>query len=191
MDPLEHPPKACIVWLPEEDTSAIFLGPAPSDLAPDAELQPTIDAAHRIGDDDEDVLLYDLGNGQRIQLVHETAAPAGTPLAAIIPLNREGFDRLESVSRLLASLHGRAIPPDTRLTAQQRMRSRRMLQCFDGHRDGATQQEIAQVVFHTNPLDRHEWQESSARHSVKSLLRDARTMIAGGYRALLRHRRQS
>lgn len=191
MDPLEHPPKACIVWLPEEDTSAIFLGPAPSDLALDAELQPTIDAAHRIGDDDEDVLLYDLGNGQHIQLVHEAAAPAGTPLAAIIPLNREGFDRLESVSRLLASLHGRAIPPDTRLTAQQRMRSRRMLQCFDGHRDGATQQEIAQVVFHTAPLDRLEWQESSARHSVKSLLRDARAMIASGYRALLRHRRQS
>lgn len=191
MDPLEHPPKARIVWLPEEDTSAIFLGPAPSDLALDAELQPTIDAAHRIGDDDEDVLLYDLGNGQHIQLVHEAAAPAGTPLAAIIPLNREGFDRLESVSRLLASLHGRVIPPDTRLTAQQRMRSRRMLQCFDGHRDGATQQEIAQVVFHTAPLDRHEWQESSARHSVKSLLRDARATIAGGYRALLRHRRQS
>ena len=177
--------------MPAEDTSAIFLGPAPSGLSPDTDLQPTLDAASRIGDNDEDVLLYDLGNGQHIQIVRGTTAPIGQPLAAIIPLNREGFDRLESVSRLLASLHGRAIPLDTRLTAQQRMRSRRMLQCFDGHRDGATQQEIAQVVFHTAPLDRHEWQESSARHSVKSLLRDARALIAGGYRALLRHRRQS
>lgn len=177
--------------MPAEDTSAIFLGPAPSGLSPDADLQSTLDAASRIGDDDEDVLLYDLGNGQRVQIDRGTTAPIGKTLAAIIPLNREGFDRLESVSRLLASLHGRGIPPDTRLTAQQRMRSRRMLQCFDGHRDGATQQEIAQVVFHTAPLDRHEWQESSARHSVKSLLRDARAMIAGGYRALLRHRRQS
>ena len=191
MDPLEPPPKACIIWMPAEDTSAIFLGPAPSGLSPDTDLQPTLDAASRIGDDDEDVLLYDLGNGQRVQIDCGTTAPIGKALAAIIPLNSEGFDRLEAVSRLLASLHGRAIPPDTRLTAQQRMRSRRMLQCFDGHRDGATQQEIAQVVFHTAPLDRHEWQESSARHSVKSLLRDARAMIAGGYRALLRHRRQS
>ena len=174
--------------MPAEDTSAIFLGPAPSGLSPDADLQSTLNAASRI-DDDEDVLLYDLGNGQRVQIDRGTTAPIGQPLAAIIPLNREGFDRLEAVSRLLASLHGRAIRPDTRLTAQQRMRSRRMLQCFDGHRDGATQQEIAQVVFHTAPLDRHEWQESSARHSVKSLLRDARAMIAGGYRALLRHRR--
>jgi hypothetical protein len=64
-----------------------------------------------------------------------------------------------------------------------------MLQCFDGYRDGATQREIAQVVFHIAGLDRQEWQDASARHAIKSLLRDARAMIAGGYRALLRHRR--
>lgn len=89
--------------MPAEDTSAIFLGPAPSGLSPDTNLQPTLDAASRIGDNDEDVLLYDLGNGQHIQIVRGTTAPIGQPLAAIIPLNREGFDRLESVSRLLAS----------------------------------------------------------------------------------------
>ena len=107
--------------MPDEDTSAIFLGPAPSALAPDAELPPTIDAADRIGDNDENVLLYDLGNGQRVQIDRGTTAPIGKPLAALIPLNSEGFDRLEAVSRLLASLHGKAIPRDTRLTAQQRM----------------------------------------------------------------------
>ena len=175
--------------MPAEDTSAIFLGPAPSGLSPDTDLQPTLDAASRIGDNDEDVLLYDLGNGQRVQIDRGTTAPIGKALAAIIPLNSEGFDRLEAVSRLLASLHGRAIPPDTRLTAQQRMRSRRMLQCFDGYRDGATQREIAQVVFHIAQLDRQAWQDASARHAIKTLLRDARAMIAGGYRALLRHRR--
>ncbi|MEI2807237.1 MAG: hypothetical protein V9G18_15290 [Albidovulum sp.] len=74
MDPLEPPPKARIIWLPEEDTSAIFLGPAPAGSAPDADLQPTIDAASRIGDNDEDVLLYDLGNGQHIQLVRPDRA---------------------------------------------------------------------------------------------------------------------
>ena len=175
--------------MPAEDTSAIFLGPAPSGLSPDADLQSTLDAASRIGDDDEDVLLYDLGDGQRLQLVVETAASIGKPLAAVIPLNREGFDRLESLYRLLAALHGRTIPPDTRLTAQQRLRLRRMLQCFDGYRDGATQREIAQVVFHIAQLDRQAWQDASARHAIKTLLRDARAMIAGGYRALLRHRR--
>ena len=92
MDPLEPPPKACIIWMPAEDTSAIFLGPAPSGLSPDTDLQPTLDAASRIGDNDEDVLLYDLGNGQRVQIDRGTTAPIGKPLAAIIPLNREGFD---------------------------------------------------------------------------------------------------
>lgn len=63
-----------------------------------------------------------------------------------------------------------------------------MLQAFDGVRDGATQQEIAQVLFRIGDIGRDEWQVSSSRHAVMSLLRDARAMIAGGYRKLLRHR---
>jgi hypothetical protein len=177
--------------LPEDDTSTLFLGLAPAGLTADAVLPPTFETAGRIADDSEDVLLYDLGNGQRVQLVIEPDAMLGQPLAAIIPLDRDGLDRLESLRRLLAALHGRTVPPDTRLTRQQRLRLRRMLQCFDGHRDGATQREIAQVVFHIARLDRQEWQDASARHTIKSLLRDARAMIAGGYRALLRHHRQN
>ncbi|ALC11405.1 DUF2285 domain-containing protein [Sphingopyxis sp. 113P3] len=189
MDPQAPSSEARIVWLPANDTSAVFLGPAPAGLAEDTDPQPTFDAAYRIGDHDEDILLYDLGDGQSVQLVIETATPVDRPLAAIIPLGRDGFDRVRSLCRLLATLHGRAIPPDTRLTAQHRLRLRRMLQCFDGYRNGATQREIAQVIFHIARLDRQAWQDASARHAIKTLLRDARAMIAGGYRALLRHRR--
>lgn len=109
---------------------------------------------------------------------------------ALVPLGLDGFDRIEAVRRLLSSLHGRAVPADTRLTRQQRQRQRRMLQAIDGHRAGATQQEIAQVLLHIGRLNREEWQASSARHAIASLLRDARALIAGGYRKLLRHRRQ-
>lgn len=108
---------------------------------------------------------------------------------AVIPLSLEGFDRIEALQRLLSALHGRAIPPDTRMTRQQRARLRRMLRAFDGHRAGATQQEIARVILNSGPFDRDEWQASSARHTAKALLRDARSMLAGGYRKLLRHRR--
>jgi hypothetical protein len=66
-----------------------------------------------------------------------------------------------------------------------------MLRTFDGVRDGATQRDIAQTLFRTGDLDRDEWQASAARHAIKSLLRDARVMIAGGYRRLLRHHRRS
>ncbi|MFG1195473.1 DUF2285 domain-containing protein [Xanthobacter aminoxidans] len=108
-----------------------------------------------------------------------------------MPLSLDGFDRLEAVARLLASLHGRNVPPDTRLTPQQLARARRMLQAADGHRTGATQKEIAEVVLDSGRLTRDEWQASSARHAVMGLLRGARAMISGGYRKLLRHRRRS
>lgn len=130
-------------------------------------------------------LRFDLGNGQFLQIVHDAATPA----VAQVPLGIEGLDRLEAIQRLLAALHGRPIPPDTRLTRQRRVRLRRMLRAYDGHRDGATQQEIAEVILRIGTASRDEWQASSARHAVKTLLRDARALIAGGYRQLLRHRR--
>lgn len=130
---------------------------------------------------------FALGNGQHLQILD--CADGDSSAVAVIPLDLDGFDRIEAIRRFLAALHGRAIPPDTRLTRQQHARLRRMLQAFDGHRAGATQQEIAQVLMRIGKLDRDEWQASSARHAVKSLLRDARSMVAGGYRRLLRHRR--
>lgn len=142
--------------------------------------------------DDDDIALfrYALGEGQHLQIVN-CAIEDRAVVAAVIPVGLEGFDRLEAVHRFLSALHGRAIPPDSRLTRQQRARQRRMLRAFDGHRAGATQQEIAQALLKVGSLDRDEWQASSARHAIKALLRDARVMIAGGYRKLLRHRRQA
>lgn len=172
--------------MPQDDTSIVILAGAPLDLArvfvpPHGGYRPSnveADTSFR----------YVLENGQRLQIVDY--AEAGAAEVAIIPLDLDGFDRIEAVYRLLSSLHGRAIPPDTRLTRQQRLRLRKMLQAIDGYRDGATQQEIAQVLFDIDHLDRDEWQASSTRHSAKALLRDARAMIAGGYRKLLRHRRR-
>ncbi len=146
---------------------------------------PQIDAAVSLSAEGAAYVLLDLGNGQHLRLIHDGVAPT----AALVPLGADGLDRLEAVHRLLAALHGRAIPPDTRLTIQQRARLRRMLQAFDGYRAGATRQEIAQVIFRIGRISRDEWQTSSTRHSVKALIRDARAMIAGGYRKLLRHRR--
>jgi len=131
----------------------------------------------------------DLGNGQYLQVL-DCVMDGDTLAVAIVPLDLDGFDRIEAIRRFLSALHDRAIPPDTRLTRQQRARLRRMLRAFDGYRAGATQQEIAQVVLKIGPLDLYEWQASSARHAIKALLRDAGSMVAGGYRKLLRHRRR-
>ena len=66
-----------------------------------------------------------------------------------------------------------------------------MLRASDGRDDGASQQDIARHLLRTGRQDRHSWQESYARYTVMALLRDARTMISGGYRKLLRHRIRS
>lgn len=112
-------------------------------------------------------------------------------LVATVPLGPEGLDRIEAIQRLLADQHRRrSIPRDTRLTAQQKARLRRVLQASDAAFDGATQKQIAEVLFRTGHLDRDEWQVSSARFAVSSLLREGRDLIAGGYRKLLRHQRR-
>jgi len=112
-------------------------------------------------------------------------------LVATVPLGPGGLDRMEAIQRLLADRHHRrSIPRDTRLTAQQKARLRRVLQASDAAFHGATQKQIAEALFHTGHLDRDEWQVSSARFAVSSLLREGRDLIAGGYRKLLRHQRR-
>ena len=134
-------------------------------------------------------LRYRLLDGTYLHLV----APSGPRhrLVATIPLGPEGLDRIEAIQRLLADQHRRrSIPRDTRLTAQQKARLRRVLQASDAAFHGATQKQIAEVLFRTGHLGRDEWQVSSARFAVSSLLREGRDLIAGGYRKLLRHQRR-
>lgn len=182
-----------MLWLPQEDTSVVVLDRLPQPLVPDRETRPE---AGRIRPVEPGVgggsnLLHELGNDERLQLLSLNGGFDPPANVALVPLGLEGFDRLEAVHRLLASLHGRAIPPDTRLTRQQRGRMRRMLQAFDGRRSGATLREVARVIFDTGPIGRDDWQSSSQRFGVMSLIRDANALVAGGYRKLLRHRRRS
>jgi len=185
VDPALDHAAATVFWMPQDDTSIVVLAEAPPEL--DVESGGDHLPAVIPGSDGEAMVW--LANGEHIQI--QLLASASNPAVAVIPLNLDGFGRLEAVHRLLAALHGRAIPPDTRLTRQQRTRARRMLQAFDGSRDGATQQDIARALFRLDPVSRDEWQASSSRHAVMGLLRDARAMIAGGYRNLLRHRRRA
>ena len=190
VDPAHRATDADIFWLPEEDTSSVILTFAPPAFRSSSDVLSLLNGSDLVRADDWLHHLRDLAGGQRLHLILPSDAVPGRPLAAIVPLGPDGFDRLEAVARLLASLHGREIPRDTRLTPQQLARARRMLQAADGRRNGATQQEIAEVIFKTGQLSRDEWQASSARHAVMGLLRGARDMIAGGYRKLLHHRRR-
>lgn len=183
--------EAQVFWLPQEDTGAVLLAAAPSLLPTDSDIFTVFDETAAQPDEEGVHILHDLGNGQSIHVLRMAGVPPDQPLVALIPLDLDGFGRVEALMRLLRALHGRAIPPDTRLTRQQLARARRMLQAVDGHRDGASQQEIAEAVFHIRHLTRDEWQAAPERYATMDLIKDALAMIAGGYRKLLRHRRRS
>lgn len=178
-------------WLPEEDTGSVILIPAPVFIATDSTLPSSPARSADLPTEHSLHLLHDLRNGQRLHLVLPADGSADQPLSAVIPLGIEGFDRMEALARLLASLHGRAIPPDTRLTRQQLARARRMLQAVDGQRAGASQLDIAKVIFRLKPIRRDDWQTAPERYATMDLIKDGLAMIAGGYRKLLRHRRRS
>jgi len=111
-------------------------------------------------------------------------------LAALIPLDRDGLDRIEAFARLYRALHHLPVPPDRRLTAQQRRRLRNMLRAADGRGHGAGYREIAEAIYGPASVVAYPWKTSPLRDSTMDLVRDGRAMIAGDYRKLLRHRRR-
>lgn len=131
-----------------------------------------------------------LRNGEPVQILLLDGSGASRAVVAVVPLSREGFDRIEAVARLLASLHGQAIPPDSRLTRQQLRRARLMLQAVDGRAAGASYRQIAEVLFGARALDSEPWKTSSRRFATMGLVRNGLALVAGGYRQLLSHRRR-
>ncbi len=191
VDPALDWPAPNLLWSPDGDAGTVIVTSAPDVLAKAGDARPEFAQVLSHADALGQHGLYDLGARQRVQLLCLDGTEPNGRLAAIVPLGLDGFDRLDALYRFLAALHRRSVPPDKRLTSQQRARARRMLQAWDGARNGAHQQDIAEVVFARSRVSRDEWQVSSSRYAVMALLRDARAMIAGGYRKLLRHRRRS
>jgi hypothetical protein len=112
-------------------------------------------------------------------------------LSALIPLDGNTLGRIEALARFYSAQAGRAIPPDTRLTNQQRRRLRFLLQAIDGRINAATYREIANAIYGASRVADMPWKTSPLRDSVIALVRDGLEMVEGGYRQLLRHRRRN
>lgn len=65
-----------------------------------------------------------------------------------------------------------------------------MLQAVDGHTNGASHREIAEVLFGRRDLADEPWKTSSRRFATMDLIKSGLAMINGGYRRLLSHRRR-
>ncbi|WP_418025816.1 DUF2285 domain-containing protein (plasmid) [Paracoccus sp. TD-10] len=132
----------------------------------------------------------DIGGGRSLHLLRLAGVAERAPLAVVIPLDTDGLDRIEAATRLLCALMRRSVPPDRRLTERQRQRARRMLQAVDGRMSGASYRDIAQALYGPDRVGEESWKTSALRDAVMGFVRDARAMIGGGYRRLLRRRRR-
>lgn len=126
----------------------------------------------------------------RIHLILLNTLASDQPISAHVPLDALGLDRIESLTRLWRSLHGHKVQPNTRMTAQQRRRLKNMLRAVDGRSNNAQYREIAEVIFGVERVAAEPWKTSALRDAVIDLVKDGFSMIDGGYRKLLRHRRR-
>jgi len=61
-----------------------------------------------------------------------------------------------------------------------------MIRALDGHLAGASYREIAYALYGREAVARYAWKTSSIRGQTIRLVQDARRMMRGGYRKLLR-----
>ena len=178
-----------IYWQPDVDPGTVLLSATlPIPDAPVINLPHIDQAATRHDPGGTSVVLR--ANASSLRLLLLDSAEPDRPLAAIIPLDTLGLDRIEALSRLWRTLNHRPVPPYARLTMQRRRRLRLMLQAIDGRLDGATYREIARALYGELRVDQEHWKTSPLRDSTIALVKDGRAMIAGGYLKLLRHRRR-
>ena len=130
----------------------------------------------------------DTGEGAQVLLLPDS--DWGGPLVAVVALDEHLLGRVEALIRFWRAQRGRQMPPDTRMTAQQRRRLRLMMQAADGRADGATYREIGSVLFGQTRIAAEPWKTSALRDMVIGLVEGATALIAGGYLQLLRHRRR-
>ncbi|KAB2756171.1 MULTISPECIES: DUF2285 domain-containing protein [Alphaproteobacteria] len=176
--------------MPGHDTGALVLAATPPILSGGLDLSAALGSAEARASDDGEYFRYDLGGGRYLNLVRLSGADAGGPLSIVIPIDTDGLDRADAVQRLFSRLLRRRVPEDRRLTRQQRRRARHMLQAVDGRMNGATYREIAGVIYGQARIADEPWKTSALRDAVMDLVKDAFSMIEGGYLSLLRRRRR-
>ncbi|MFU0506381.1 DUF2285 domain-containing protein [Pseudaminobacter sp. NGMCC 1.201702] len=185
LNALEQP----VFWTPETDTSVLHIGAAPGQPQTPRVLADLDTDVHRASSEGLHISVFT--ESGRLHLIALKGLWPGQPIAAVIPIDAHGLDRAQSLTRLLRSLYGLAVPKDTRMTAQQRRRLKNMMRAVDGRMNDADYRQIAEAIFGVERVASDPWKTSALRDAVIDLVKDGFAMIDSGYRKLLRHRRRS
>jgi hypothetical protein len=188
LDPDRSASETAIFWRPEFVASVLMLEAAPAVFRTARRLEQldlTDATLHAHRDDGSAIILADPDGDH--YLIADAISPA-QPLAVLIPLDDSFHIRAEAALRFQRRLFGRAAGPLPRaltLTPRHRLRLVRMVRALDGRSAGATYREIAWVLFNRQWQSATEWKTSSIRAQTIRLVKDAHTMMRGGYLRLL------
>jgi hypothetical protein len=188
LDPDCSASETAIFWRPELVPSVLLLGAAPAVFRTARRLEQldlTHATLHAPPSGESAIVLADPDGDHH--LVADAIDPA-RPLAVLLPLDDNFHVRAEAALRFQRRLFGRAAGPLPRaltLTPRHRLRLVRMVRALDGRSSGASYREIAGVLFDTPWHSATEWKTSSIRGQTIRLVKDAQTMMQGGYLRLL------
>jgi hypothetical protein len=186
-DPNISAPKARVIWRPEILLYSVMLVPAPRRFSHAHRLDRTgvfSRVAPSIGSS-RYAVLPESGGNHYLWLRH---VRDDTPLAALVPLDDDGLQRMAGLLRFLRRLSGRSpgpLPGALALTARSRTRLVLMVQALDGHLARASYREIALALHGVEAVARYPWKTSSVRGQTIRLVKDAGDLMQGGYRRLL------
>lgn len=184
IDPDRSAHETAIFWRPEFIASVLLIEAAPAVFRMARRLE-HLDLAHAMLQAQDALVLADSSGDHH--LVVGSIDPS-QPLAVLLPLDDRFHVRVEAALRFQRRLFGRGAGPPPRaltLTPRHRQRLVRMVRALDGRSSGATYREIAAVLFATHRQSALEWKTSSIRAQTIRLVKDAETMMRGGYLRLL------
>lgn len=175
-----------VLWAPAANPAVLTLVAVPQFLSPGR--PPPLEGSGEYRESPEGRhALHD--SPAATQLILRPGAKPGSAIAALIPLDADALGRIEALIRFWRSWQRQTVPLDTRVTAQRRARLRLMLRAVDGS-TAASYREIANAIYGERRVASEPWKTSPLRDTVIGLVKGGRSMIAGGYLQLLRHRRR-
>lgn len=182
---------ARIFWRSEVDPHVVLMEAEPANLDDpvavdftaiegDLFVQPRLDGGER-------VLLRHEGVHLRVDLTAGTVLDGPIRPKVVLPGLWGISAQLLTLKRLGILARRGQLPVSLQPREKRASRWARMLQAHDGAVAGATHREIANTIFGAEVV-RSEWRGASdhLRLKVQRLLREARRLASGGYRALLR-----
>lgn len=170
------------IWLPDPDP-LVSIAPAIVDDAEAFSLWNVPGRKSLIHDGRRLLMRTTLGR-QAVRVAVSLALGDGMPFAYAAPAGPRGHRAFKAAADLDAALAGKPSRSRTPAVTRTDLVHMRALQALDAERDGASEHDIAKLVFDAF-AEPESWNDSAVRANVRYLLDHGHRYRDGGYRSLL------